>query len=131
MPSFVEALSRAAVVLLGSVVFALSAWGIARPQHLITLVESVLEREWGVYFGITVRLLLGAALVVAAPASKFPLAFTVLGWIAILAALGLVAMGQEGTRRLVAWFADQRVPILRLWLAFGVAFGAVLVYGAA
>ena len=81
------------------------------------------------YLAVGIRLLLGVALIVAAPASLFPLVFRVIGVIAILAALALPIMGIERIRRLVGWFAALPSLALRLWLVFGFAFGAFLVYG--
>lgn len=126
-----ETVSQLCVLLLGGIIVVLAGWGVVRPGQLMALVSSVLNRQWGIYFGAGIRLVLGAALLIAAPASRFPVGFEVLGWAAILAALGLFVMGQNATRKLIAWFEQLSRPVLRLWLLFGVAFGAFLVYSAA
>ena len=106
------------------------SWGMFAPQKLVTLVRSVTEQHWGIYFAVVVRLVLGAALIIVAPASQFPVVFRVLGWIAIAAAVVLAVMGRERIRRLiVSWIGRLSAPIVRLWLLFGMAFGGFLVYG--
>jgi hypothetical protein len=106
-----------------------SAWGVVTPDKLMKSVTLVLDQKWGIHFGVIVRLVLGAALIIAAPQSSFPSVFEVLGWIAILAALGLVVIGRNNIRKLISWFERLARPVIRLWLLFGMAFGGFLVYG--
>lgn len=129
--SILETASRLVVLFLGGGIVALAAWGVARPGELMALVSSVLDRQWGIYFGAGVRLLLGVALLIAARASSFPAAFELLGWIVILAALALFVLGRKLTRKLIIWFGRLSMPMLRLWLLFGMAFGVFLLYAAA
>jgi hypothetical protein len=75
-------------------------------------------------------LLLGAALIACAAVSRFPTTFMVLGWIAVIAAIGLALMGRERMRRFVAWFDSSPPVLIRIWLLFGLGFGVFLVYGA-
>ena len=118
-----------AVLVFGCLIVALCAWGIAKPDRLMNLVTSALDQRWGMIFGVGIRLLLGAALIIAAPSSKFPVAFTVLGWVAIIAAIGLLVMGPETVRKLIDWFGALQIAMLRGWLLFGMAFGAFLIAG--
>ena len=74
--------------------------------------------------------MLGAVLLTAAQVAKFPMTFTVIGWIAIFAAIGLLIMGQGRMRKFVDSVARWPEAMVRVWLAFGLAFGAFLVYGA-
>ena len=121
--------SQGIVVVLGCAVLVMSAWGIFAPDKLMTMVNSVLMENWGVPFGVIIRLILGAALLVAAPESLFPTVFYILGWVAIAAAVALIIMGQENVRKIISWFEKLAVPMIRLWLLFGMAFGGFLVYG--
>jgi hypothetical protein len=121
--------SQIVVLVLGIAVCVLSAWGAYAPEKLVRLVTGVMDQEWGIYLAVIVRLLLGLALIIAAPYSRFPLVFQALGWIAIVAAVALAFMGRERLRRLVAWFERFSPAIIRLWLLFGVAFGGFLIYG--
>lgn len=121
--------SQIIVLVLGLAVLVLSAWGIVNPDNLMKSVTSVLDQKWGLYFGIIVRLILGAALIIAAPNSSFPLVFGALGWVAILAALVLAVMGRRNIQKLIAWFEQLPTRMIRVWLLFGMAFGGFLIVG--
>jgi len=96
----------------------------------MTFVTSAMDKSWGIYVAVIVRLILGSALIIVAPASLFPIVFQVLGVIAIVAAIVLLLMGRERMRRFIAWFSARfSAPIVRLWLLFGAAFGGFIVYG--
>ena len=122
-------IALAIVTILGFIVAALSLWGMLLPIRLISFVQTAMEHPAGIYVAVLVRLLLGAALIVCAPVSLFPTTFMVLGWIAVIAAIGLALIGRNGMRGIVRWF-DRFPPLfVRFWVLFGVAFGVFLVYG--
>ena len=121
---------RYIVGVFGVVIAALSLWGIFVPNKLTSMVQGVMAKPSGLYVAVAVRLVLGAALIVAAPQSKFPTTFLVLGWIAIAAAVGLPLVGRARISALLGWFVRMPSVMIRLWLLFGLAFGAFLVYGA-
>jgi hypothetical protein len=89
----------------------------------------VVDQHFGFSFAVTVRLILGLALIIAAPASPFPRVFQVLGWITIFAAAGLLWLGRRRMRNFVGWFERSTPLVIRLWLIFGIAFGALMIYG--
>ena len=117
------------IVGVGVLVCALSGWGILAPQRLVQMVSAVMATNWGIHVAVAVRLLLGSALILAAPASRFPSVFQILGWIAIAAAVVLALMGRDRLRRLVSWFERFSPFMTRVWLVFGLAFGGFLIYG--
>jgi hypothetical protein len=122
--------SQIIALAIGVTVIVLAGWGMSEPTRLMTFVTSAMDKQWGIYIAVIVRLALGVALIVVAPSSKFPIAFQVLGWIAIVAAVALVAMGRERLRRFIVWWSERfSASIIRLWLMFGLAFGAFLIYG--
>ena len=117
------------VLILGSLVAVLSLWGIYAPGRLLAMVQGVMRRSAGLDVAVIARVLLGAALILAAAGSKFPTVFQVLGWLTLAAAVGLLFVGRERLARFVDWF-DRFSPLLiRLWLLLGIAFGVFLVYG--
>ena len=73
--------SELMIVVLGISVCVLSAWGIYTPARLVKLVSGVMDQGSGIYIAVIVRLLLGVALIIVAPDSRFPAAFQVLGLI--------------------------------------------------
>ncbi len=124
-----NAASQIVVLALGVIVCALSVWGMVAPDKLWKLVNGAMEKNWGIYVAVVARLLLGAALIFVAPESRFPLVFEILGWFAIVAAVIMLFAGRVRLRRFVAWFEQSSQAMIRVWLLFGFAFGAFLVYG--
>ena len=123
------AASQIVVLALGVIVCALSAWGMYAPDKLRKLVNGAMEKDWGIYVAVVARLLLGAALIVVAPDSRFPIVFEILGWFAIVAAVIILFAGRDRLRRFVAWFEQSSQAMIRVWLLFGIAFGTFLIYG--
>ena len=123
-------LSQISLLAIGVTIIVLAGWGLFAPEKLMTFVTSAMDKHWGIYIAVIVRLVMGSALIIVAPASPFPIVFQALGVIAIVAAIVLALMGRERMRRFIAWFSERfSAPIIRLWLLFGVAFGGFLVYG--
>ena len=113
----------------GLLICGLSVWGVYAPRKLVALVRRVVDEPSGIYFAVGVRVVMGVALIIAAPRSQFPRVFEVVGWITLAAAVGLVFVGQDRIRRLIAWFEGFPTAVTRVWLVFGIAFGAFLVLG--
>lgn len=77
---------------------------------------------------IVVRLVLGLLLVTMAGLSRFPLVVTVLGWIAVIAAVTIAWIGQDRFALLVNWIMDVITPFSRVGGAFAFVFGIFLLY---
>ncbi len=121
--------SQSIVFLIGLLVCVLSVWGCFVPDKLTKLVMRVVDQDWGIYFAVVIRLVMGAALIVAAPVGRFPVVFELLGWIAIAAAVAIIFIGRERIAALIAWFVRRSAWLIRLWLLFGMIFGGFLIYG--
>lgn len=121
-------LSPSIVGIFGVLIVLLSIWGIAVPNRLIDRVKGAMSKPWGLYVAVGARLVLGAALTIAAPTSMFPTAFRVLGWLAIAAAVALPFVGRVRIDALLGWFEGKPTLLIRIWLIFGVAVGAFLVH---
>jgi hypothetical protein len=83
------------------------------------------------WLAVGIRLLLGWSLVQVAAVSRCPMALTVLGWIAIAAAVALVLVGRERVGRLITWGTARPTWLLRAWCVFGLALGAFIVWAVA
>ena len=92
-------ISQYTVYLFGVVIVALSVWGFVVPNRLIALVTGSVNRGSGLYVGIGSRVVLGVALIVAAPPARFPTLFAVLGWFSIAAAIALPLFGRARLAR--------------------------------
>ncbi len=118
------------VAAIGALVAVLSMLGSIAPARLSAHVRTAMRTRWGMPLAVGMRVLLGGALLLAASASRYELAFRVIGWIALIAAVALIVIGRTRALRLLDAF--DRLPALavRLWLVAGAAFGLFLVDGA-
>jgi len=107
-----------------------SLWGLVVPAPLLAAVRGVLDKVWGMTFAVAVRVVLGIGLLFAAPASKFPVLFNWLGFLALIAAVALPVIGRSRMIALLDWFNDRPGFVIRLWLVCGLLFGVFMVYGA-
>lgn len=77
---------------------------------------------------VIVRLVLGALLVYLAGASKYPTVIAVIGWLSIIAAAVIAALGRNNFKRLMSWALTVVRPLARLGGILAVCFGSFLVY---
>ena len=124
------ALANILVLLFGLLICGLSAWGVFTPRVIMRLVTELMDGPWGIGIAVVVRLVLGAALIIAADGSRYPLAFEIIGWLAIVAAIAIVIMGRSRLKSFVSRIAGFSDAMLRVWLVGGVVFGGFLVYAA-
>ena len=123
-------ISRIVVLAMGAAICVFAAWGVYAPQELMRLLKGIMEKDWAIHLAIAVRLAMGIALIFAAPESRFPLAFLILGWVAIAAGVAVALMGRQRLRRFINWWIERFSPAgIRLWLLFAIAFGGILIYG--
>jgi len=122
--------SQLIVLLLGFSMCLFAAWGFYAPQKLMQAVRDMMNAKSGIVFAVFIRLLLGIALLIVAPVSRFPTTFLVLGWVTIVAAMVAMLMGRERLQRFVNWWIERFSPSsVRLWVLLAAAFGGFLIYG--
>ena len=126
----VVTVSQIVVLVAGVSLCMFAAWGIYAPKKLSQSVKGMMDADWGIYFAVIVRLMLGVALIITAPGSRFPLVFQIVGWVAIIAGVAAVFIGIERLRRFTNWWFERfSPPGIRLWVLFAMAFGGFLIYG--
>jgi len=95
---------------------------------VLDYIESNRESSWTYFFAIVMRLIMGTALLKTASASRHPLAFLVIGGIALAAALIFLVIGHENFQHMMATL----VPYFENWgkwtSIFALAFGVFLLY---
>ncbi len=77
---------------------------------------------------VVVRIILGAALIISAAASRYPTAISILGWISIAAATALGVMGRTNFRRLMAWALGLAPSFGRIGGFAAILFGGFLIH---
>ena len=116
------------IAIFGLIIIALSAWGYFVPKTLAKIVLDFIDRPWGIYLAVGVRLALGALFLMAADETRFPGTFRILGYLMLIAAALIPLIGKQRITRLMRWFHAKPPALMRIWLIFGVAFGAFIVY---
>ena len=106
---------------------ALGALGIASPSRLLGVVR-YFQTPMGLYFAAGIRVLLGVALLFAAPASRAPGLIYILGVIIIVIGLITPFFGLERFRRLLDWWSAQGSAFVRGWAVLALLFGLSLAY---
>lgn len=121
---------QAAVIGIGAIISVVCLTGVMLPAQLLHAVRAAWQYRAALFVAVMVRFLVGIVLVMAAPHSRFPLPFEILGWLAIVAALLIPFVGRQRIERLLDWWSRRSRPAIRLWSLAGLAFGCILVYGA-
>jgi hypothetical protein len=122
-------IARIVVLVFGILIGALGIWGMIDPRKMIGLVKGVSGQATGIIVAIAGRIILGVALIVAAPVATFPRTFAILGWIALIAAVGLAAIGRKGMQAIVNRVSRLPDLALRIALVAALLFGGALVFG--
>jgi len=112
----------------GILIGGMSLWGIFAPQALMGVVVRTWQKPWGMAFAVVVRLIMGAALILAAETTRYPLFFELFGYLVIAAAIGIVLLGRNRVDRIIDYWQRKSTSLLRSWLVLGVALGAFFVY---
>ncbi len=99
---------------------------IAAPSWLV----AVMLRHSGrmLYSAAGFRILFGAVLVLAAPASRAPDFIHILGIVVIIAGIILLFVGQKHFRRMINWLVERGAAFVRVWGVLGLVLGCALGY---
>jgi hypothetical protein len=114
-------------LVIGAFVILASAIGFAAPD-LRLLLERSLITPAGLYAIAAVRIAIGLALALAAPASRRPRTIRVLGLIVIIAGLSTPWFGVARAQAVVDWLANTEPSFMRVDAVVGMAIGGFLVY---
>lgn len=117
------------VLATGALVSVMSLVLLVRTEALAGLLSRVVTSRW-LYGAALLRLLLGAALIAAADAVRYPQAVSLIGWLMALGGLLLVAVPEPAVAAVAARFSAASPGIARLWLGCALLLGVFLVYAA-
>ena len=106
---------------------AFGALGIASPSRLLGIVR-YFQTPMGLYFAAGIRVLLGVALLFAAPTSRAPGLIFILGVAIIVIGVITPFFGLERFRRLLDWWSAQGSAFIRGWAVLALVFGLSLAY---
>lgn len=118
---------KAIIALFGAFIAVSCSVAFVRPAVLKDVFDRLSDQATWV-FAVVVRLVFGTLLLMLADELRFSFAMTVLGWVAIVAAVVVLLLGPERIDRLVKWWLARPDPVFRVSMAFAAAFGVFLVY---
>lgn len=122
------AFAQATVVVIALSVFILSVVGVFSPSYILDFARTIWSAGRGMLVAVMIRLVFGLALFFAAPVSRFPDTFRILGLLVVAAALLIPFLGQDRISHLLNWTARQSSLALRLWFTVGIVFGLFAIY---
>lgn len=99
-----------------------------RPDLITKFLDSSKNRPFLQISAVIGRVVLGAALVLTAAASKFPGVLLWLGWLVLVAAIVLALIGRARFVRLMSWAQKIAERFGRIGGVIAAMFGAFLVY---
>lgn len=124
-----NSLAAGILLLTGLFFLALGVLALAQPQRVSAFLLGFAGSAALHYLELAARLLIGAAFVLRAPDTAFPLPFTAFGWLLLITTAGLALVPWQLHRR----FAARSVPMaLRFLPMIGLGaliLGALVLYG--
>ena len=106
---------------------AVAALGVVSPPRLLGVLRKIQTPRGLILIGV-LRVILGVALTLSAPASKAPELITVVGVIAIFKGVTLPLIGVERLRRLFDWWSALGDGVLLGWALLATAIGLLVSY---
>ena len=114
-------------LVIGALLILAGAISFAAPDLRLALERSVITPA-GLYAIAALRIAIGLAFVLAAPASRAPRTLRVLGLIVIIAGLATPWFGVARAQAVLNWFASAGPLLMRVDAGIGMALGGFLVY---
>lgn len=101
---------------------------IIKPEFIFNLLDKYSGRHGLYVAAIAARLLLGSVLIYLSDISKYPLAFMIVGWISILAAIVFVIIGWSRFKQLMTWVLSSAKPFSPVAGVLSIGFGVFLIH---
>lgn len=116
------------IILFGTLIFLIGIVILVRP----TMVFGYLRRHLGSLqihvLAVVIRLIIGFLLIAQSGISRFPFIIEIIGWLSLIAAFILAAVGRRSFHRLMAWALSFAKPYGRIGGTLAAIFGAFIVY---
>lgn len=119
-------MARVAIAL-GIAISALGAMGVLSP-HTLLAIGREFASPVGLFVAGAIRVVFGAVLILAAPASRAPQAIRVLGFVIVVAGVITPFFGVERASAILDWWSALGALLMRIPPAIALALGCGLVY---
>ena len=111
----------------GLLILVVGALGLASPQTLMSFI-----RRWqtpaGMWAAAGFRIAFGAAVWLAASASRVPLVLQILAAVSVMSGMALPVLGLSRLVVIVSWWERRPAGFKRLWAGVACAFGGFLLW---
>ena len=111
----------------GLLIIAVGTLGVVSPSRLLALVARS-QSQRGLYVLAAARIMIGAALFMAAAGSRAPAFLQVLGVMSVVAGVATPFFGVHRFQAVLGWWSLQPAAVLRLWCVVVVLLGAAIVW---
>lgn len=119
-----------AAFLIGLLIVAQGILGIAAPEVFAALIRTI-QAPLVIYVAAAIRVLFGAVLYLAAPASRAPKGLRVLGALIVIGGLLTPFVGIQFAHVVLGWWSEGGAAVVRAWAGFALGLGAFIVYATA
>ncbi|WP_068545320.1 hypothetical protein [Thalassotalea crassostreae] len=116
------------ISILGALIVFAGVLLVIKPLIIIGYLKSHKDSLWLYLSAIIVRVIVGYLLIVFAKHSIYPAAITVIGWIAVVAALAFLVMGRAKFTLLLTWLINSAMGYARLMGILAIIFGSFILY---
>ena len=96
--------------------------------EVLKMISQYTVTSLGLYVVAVFRLVIGAALVRVAAASRAPRTLRVLGVVTLVSGVITFFLGVDRAREIVNWWLGQGPVLMRLWPGLALILGAVMVW---
>ena len=114
----------------GLLIIAMGVLGAVSPPRLLALVAR-LQSQRGLYVVAALRVVIGAALVMAAAGSRAPAFLRILGVVSVIAGVATPFFGVHRFQAVLSWWALRPAVLVRLWCLVVLLLGAAIVWAVA
>jgi len=114
----------------GGAVTAQGVFGLAVPDLLLALLRAI-QTPPVIYLAAVVRVAFGIILVLAAPASRTPLALRALGALIVVGGLISPFYGEQFGHAMLDWWQAGGPPLIRAWAGFSLVLGVLILWSVA
>jgi len=116
------------IKIIGIFILVLGFSFLIKPEYVFGWIEDNAKNQSLYIIAVVIRLILGFLFIISAKESKYPVFLKILGYIAILAAIGLIFIGQNGFQDLISSVFSHIKSYTAVIGLVALALGTFLIY---
>ncbi len=116
------------IILFGTLILFIGIIITIQPKVIVGFVRKRLGNLRLHIFAVVIRLVIGFLLITQSDVSRFPFIIEIIGWLSLIAAFTLAAIGRRSFHRLMTWAVSIAKHYGRIGGILAGAFGAFLIY---